>query len=229
MPGTRERVLGSNAVVEQASCGQLRIRYHEKVWHLGIQSQQSREMRRTLETIPRLLRSGHRALIAGTVVLATVYLVLTLLQTAGLQGDPNHHMMAMAKEQAERVRDVGATLSWGDLLRYGSSPSDGQAHLVARMHGKRVRMAGYMVPLDAAASKTTEFLLVPYYGACIHVPPPPPHQMVHVKVASSEGVPLNFEKPIWVEGAFRIGRSESQYGHAEYAVNAENVTLYENE
>lgn len=189
-------------------------------------------MTRVLETIPRLLRSGHRALIAGTVVLATVYIGLAVFQTAGLQNDPNHHMMAMAKEQAERVRDVGATLSWGDLMRHGvnrqpTDEGDSGSGFVARMNGQPVRMAGYMVPLDAAASRTTEFLLVPYYGACIHVPPPPPHQMVHVKVASGEGVPLNFEKPIWVEGAFRIGRSESQYGHADYAVKAEKVTLYE--
>lgn len=203
------------------------MRYHVKTLTRETPGQKLEPMPRNLDTIPRLLRSGHRALIAGTIVLATVYIALAVFQTAGLQNDPNHHMMAMAKEQAERVRDVGATLSWGDLMRHGTAKANVDSGLVARMNGQPVRMAGYMVPLDAAASRTTEFLLVPYYGACIHVPPPPPHQMVHVKVASGEGVPLNFEKPIWVEGLFRIGRSESQYGHADYAVQAEKVTLYE--
>jgi len=48
------------------------------------------------------------------------------------------------------------------------------------LSGKNVRMGGYLLPLEYAEEKTTEFLLVPYVGACIHVPPPPPNQIVHV-------------------------------------------------
>ncbi len=48
------------------------------------------------------------------------------------------------------------------------------------LSGKTVRMGGYLLPLEYAEEKTTEFLLVPYVGACIHVPPPPPNQIVHV-------------------------------------------------
>ena len=38
----------------------------------------------------------------------------------------------------------------------------------------------------------TEFLLVPWAGACIHTPPPQPNQIVHVKA----------DKPIEVNGMF---------------------------
>lgn len=176
--------------------------------------------------IPQFFRSAHRVLIAATLVLATVYILLAITQAGGLRGDANHNMMAMAKQQAERVRDVGATLSWQDLMRHGVGAMDATTGLVARMKGQRVRLAGFMVPLDAGASRTTDFLLVPYYGACIHVPPPPSHQMVHVRVRDGKGVALNFENPIWVEGIFGISHSESQYGQAEYALNAEEVTLY---
>ena len=48
------------------------------------------------------------------------------------------------------------------------------APVVAELNGKRVKIGGYVVPLDFDATKVTEFLLVPFVGACIHVPPPPP-------------------------------------------------------
>src|SRR5687768_227568 len=51
---------------------------------------------------------------------------------------------------------------------------------LSQANGKRVRVPGYMVPLDDSASGVDEFILVPYYGACIHTPPPPPNQMVYV-------------------------------------------------
>ena len=47
------------------------------------------------------------------------------------------------------------------------------------LNGKRVRLAGYLLPLDLSGKEIREFLLVPYVGACIHVPPPPPNQIVH--------------------------------------------------
>lgn len=49
------------------------------------------------------------------------------------------------------------------------------------LNGKTVRMAGYVLPLEYDGWDTIEFLLVPFVGACIHVPPPPPNQIVHVK------------------------------------------------
>lgn len=49
------------------------------------------------------------------------------------------------------------------------------------LNGKFIRLPGYVLPLDFDGGKTIEFLLVPFVGACIHVPPPPPNQIVHVK------------------------------------------------
>ena len=54
------------------------------------------------------------------------------------------------------------------------------APTVHAMNGRNVRLPGYVVPLEATAGALKEFLLVPYFGACIHTPPPPANQIVHV-------------------------------------------------
>ncbi len=59
----------------------------------------------------------------------------------------------------------------------------GTPAVVTDLDGKHVRIGGYVVPLDFEATTVKEFLLVPFVGACIHVPPPPPNQIVYVKTA----------------------------------------------
>src|SRR6187549_1707175 len=56
------------------------------------------------------------------------------------------------------------------------------------LDGKSVRIPGYMVPLEDDSEIVSEFLLVPYVGACIHTPPPPPNQIVQVKMNSKKKV-----------------------------------------
>lgn len=67
------------------------------------------------------------------------------------------------------------------------------------LDGKRVRIAGYTTPVGFSEDETS-FLLVPELGACIHVPPPPPNQIVYVERA--DGDPEMFE-PVWVTGTLR--------------------------
>lgn len=70
------------------------------------------------------------------------------------------------------------------------------------LDGKTIRMPGYLLPLEFDGDAVTEFLLVPYVGACIHVPPPPPNQMVFV--TSSIKVEVDeLYAPIWIEGTLR--------------------------
>jgi uncharacterized protein len=80
------------------------------------------------------------------------------------------------------------------------------------VNGKRVRVPGYMVPLDDSARGVTEFILVPYYGACIHTPPPPPNQMVYVKMTGNRRVEVNLWEPIWIEGELNVSEIDSPYG-----------------
>ncbi len=102
--------------------------------------------------------------------------------------------------------------------------SSAPAPVVAELNGKRVRIGGYVVPLDFDATKVTEFLLVPFVGACIHVPPPPANQIIYVK--SAAGVTLKGEfDPVYVTGTLTTegqftGLAETGYSIAADAVEA---------
>jgi hypothetical protein len=77
--------------------------------------------------------------------------------------------------------------------------------VVKELNGKTIRIPGYMLPLEASHDKVTEFLLVPYIGACIHAPPPPPNQTLHIKAAAKKGydsTPLY--DPVWVTGLLSV-------------------------
>lgn len=88
----------------------------------------------------------------------------------------------------------------------------------------RVKIPGFMVPLEDDQKKVTEFLLVPSPQACIHVPAPPPNQMVYVKIP--KGVPAAFG-PIWVYGDFDISTQKSQYGDASFKMTADKIEPYD--
>jgi len=70
----------------------------------------------------------------------------------------------------------------------------------AALDGKTVRMPGYVLPLEFAGPDIVEFLLVPFVGACIHAPPPPPNQMLHVRY------PAGFESPGLYAPVYVTGR-----------------------
>ena len=76
-----------------------------------------------------------------------------------------------------------------------------QTSMVEALNGQQVRIPGYLLPLEVSATKVTEFLLVPYVGACIHVPPPPPNQIIYVKIVQNRSYQSkNLYDPVWVTG-----------------------------
>lgn len=95
------------------------------------------------------------------------------------------------------------------------------------LNGKRVRVPGYMVPLDDFATGATEFILVPYYGACIHTPPPPPNQMVYVKMNGGREVEVNLWDPVWIEGELQVSDVDSPYGVIGHQLAGIRVTPYQ--
>jgi hypothetical protein len=92
--------------------------------------------------------------------------------------------------------------------------------------GTIVRVPGFVVPLDDLQEEGAEFLLVPYYGACIHTPPPPPNQMVFVKMDGSKTVKLSLFEPVWIEGRLRIRNVDSPYGAVGYEMAGMKVVPY---
>ena len=118
-----------------------------------------------------------------------------------------------------------------DALSTESAPAARQdlpdAPVVKELDGQQVRLPGYIVPLEVSeAGRTTDFLLVPYFGACIHVPPPPSNQIVHVK--SEVWVKLEeLYQPYWVEGAMQVKPSTSELADAGYQMEAQKIYVYE--
>ena len=99
--------------------------------------------------------------------------------------------------------------------------------VVKELDGVQVKLPGYIVPLKVGEDgRVTEFLLVPYFGACIHVPPPPSNQIVH---ATSElGVKVDeLYQPFWIEGPLKVEHASSELADAGYRMEAQKIYLYE--
>ncbi len=89
------------------------------------------------------------------------------------------------------------------------------------------RAALHRAPLESdAEGRTTLLFLVPYPGACIHVPPPPPNQMVLVRYP--KGIALDdIYEPLWVDGTLHIETVNNDLADAAYALDARSVRLVE--
>lgn len=116
----------------------------------------------------------------------------------------------------------GVEVDWrllGDMdYITGKSSSELQA-----LDGKAVKIPGFMVPLEDNKKDVVEFLLVPSPQACIHVPPPPPNQMVYVKMKRGTDVAMG---PIWVYGTLNLVTKKSMYGDASFELVGEAIEPY---
>ncbi len=100
--------------------------------------------------------------------------------------------------------------------------ADQPPRVVTELNGKRVKIGGYVVPLDFESTTVKEFLLVPFVGACIHVPPPPPNQIVYVKAAKGFEVGGTFD-PVTVTGTMKTETAFTGIADAGYSIDAESV------
>ena len=131
------------------------------------------------------------------------------------------------------MKDLGATdmgqLQDGDpraaeLMKKMQQAFD-NAPVNRAMDGAQVKIPGYIVPLEQKKSgEITEFLLVPYFGACIHTPPPPANQILHVHPAKA--AKFRSMDAVWVTGTLKTARSDSGMGVAGYRMDAQSVTAY---
>lgn len=132
---------------------------------------------------------------------------------------------------------------WSDLVPPGYEPppvrtqayydqnpdeavqSELDAPMVEALDGKKIRIPGYVVQLEGDADKVTEFLLVPYFGACIHVPPPPPNQIILVRFPEGAPYEITYDA-VWVEGTIKVERNEGELAVVGYQMDAASVTSY---
>lgn len=109
----------------------------------------------------------------------------------------------------------------GSMLQMGLD-----APIVEGLNGKLVKIPGFVVPLEGDNKTTSEFLLVPYFGACIHVPPPPANQIVYVKF--SEAVPIdNLYDAVWVTGTLTTKGWKGDLATVGYSLIGMSVSPYD--
>lgn len=146
------------------------------------------------------------------------------------------------------TQDV-ADLSWQDLIPTGAGESvdrldaDGYVQheememlsgfsqpvgtgVVEELNNKKVRLPGFMVPMVMTAEGVSSFILVPYMGACVHVPPPPPNQIVFVTTPQpfSEGTLF---RAVRVTGYLETQTIDTDVAQIGYVLDAEHIELYE--
>ncbi len=102
--------------------------------------------------------------------------------------------------------------------------SDKPPAVVAELDGQSVSIGGYVVPLDFDATTVKEFLLVPFVGACIHVPPPPANQIIYVKTDKGFEVGGAFD-PVTVTGTIKTTVAFTGLADAGYTINADSVVV----
>ena len=125
-------------------------------------------------------------------------------------------------------------ISWDDLIpntvtSFMSSLFDpSEVKFNKKINNKEVKIPGYIIPLEYEGKDIKTFLLVPYIGACIHVPPPPPNQIVYVDTEQSwEG--MDWWEPVYVTGTIKIESRQMQFFEMVdigYEILAGNVEYY---
>lgn len=97
----------------------------------------------------------------------------------------------------------------------------------AELNQKNIRIPGFIVPVEYNDQQViTEFFLVPYFGACIHVPPPPPNQIIYVKYPKGLSLDVLYD-PYWIEGQLLTEIVENDLALSAYTMNAAGVKTYD--
>ncbi|WP_299072237.1 DUF3299 domain-containing protein [uncultured Paraglaciecola sp.] len=100
------------------------------------------------------------------------------------------------------------------------------APVVSSLDGKLVKVPGFVVPLEGDNETTSEFLLVPYFGACIHVPPPPANQIIYVKFAKAVPVDNLFDA-VWVTGTLSTKGWEGDVATVGYSLQGIKIQPFD--
>ncbi len=100
-----------------------------------------------------------------------------------------------------------------------------EAPVVPAMDMQHVVIAGFAVPLDAEGTSVHEMLLVPYFGACIHTPPPPANQVIHV-ILPKPAKGVRMMDTVWITGTLHVATATTSLGPSGYQLDGESVAPY---
>lgn len=136
---------------------------------------------------------------------------------------PENPYINMSEQEIDKLMDGSAE---SNAIIESINEKLAYAPVVPELDGKLVKIPAYITPLEfEGQSKISEFLLVPYVGACIHVPPPPSNQIVFAKVR--EAIPFNdMYEPVWAIGTIRTETVTSDLAESGYRLEVERVLPY---
>ena len=147
-----------------------------------------------------------------------------LLPNNVLQVDWDDLLPPGAAEQAETLPPPAQHNYLGESAP--AAKQTGSSAVNPDLHGLTLRIPGFIVPLDFdSAGRVVQFFLVPYYGACIHVPPPAPNQIVYVTAAKPFQIKDGTDA-FWITGQMRIERKRTAMASASYTMIATKVEAY---
>lgn len=178
---------------------------------------------------------------------------LTLLAAAPAAGSADYRVGESLKPAAKTRASSYREITWDDLIPPDWDPaasfkgldfsrlkdSDPRARealkkmraawdaapVNAAMNGKKIRLAGFVIPLERKGEQVSELLLVPYFGACIHTPPPPANQTIHV-ILRKPISDIRMMDAFWVDGTLQLVRGDSSMGIYGYRLLGDRLERY---
>lgn len=132
-----------------------------------------------------------------------------------LDGSPEDQLSSQIQSAIEQANDS----------RYQQALTS--TRIVPEFDGQAVRLPGFIVPLEFDDDMTiTQFFLVPYFGACIHVPPPPPNQIIYAEYGKGFKLEALYN-PFWISGILSTQLIENDVATAAYSINVKNIAPYD--
>lgn len=127
-----------------------------------------------------------------------------------------------ARELEEKLSkkglDIEALLAANDVFLAEIEKQNRQ--VVPELDGVTVRVPGYALPLEYADKAVSRMLLVPYVGACVHSPPPPPNQLIVVELTEPYKVSDIFE-PVWITGRLAAKQATESLSYVDGTADIE--------
>ena len=117
-------------------------------------------------------------------------------------------------------------ITWSDLVPWTNVFTPNEVKFNKKLDGKTVKIPGYIVPLDHIGFGVVEFMLVPFIGACIHVPPPPPNQLIYVTTEKPWDA-MTLWEPIWVTGTIIVKSQTNIWAETGYQISADEIEFYD--
>lgn len=157
--------------------------------------------------------------------LNTIWLLLILSLPLALSAAPREieWLELMPEEEAEAWLNDQSVIDHSGFFM----PEPFQSFkTIPELDGQEVRIPGFVVPIETdAEGNLTEFFLVPYFGACIHLPPPPANQIIYGRL--KEPIPMiNIWDAFWMEGQLNIENIENQTAASAYTMDVSTLELY---